>query len=124
MNLQSTRFEVLSGRVLSCALGRKPYRCVGLKDNSNINLVLYDLRKNLFCYININENLLYFANTIKLLINNLSKMLLKFIRNFDISIVLTVECWQVNCICIKCKSELSTLSSFTDAAHCVHGDIL
>jgi len=30
MKLQSTRFEVLSGRVLSCALGRKPYRCVWL----------------------------------------------------------------------------------------------
>ena len=28
--LQSTRFELLSGRVLSCTLGRKPYRCVWL----------------------------------------------------------------------------------------------
>ena len=30
MKLQSTRFELLSGRVLSCTLGRKPYRCVWL----------------------------------------------------------------------------------------------
>jgi len=30
MKLQSTRFEVLSGRVLLCALGRIPYRCVWL----------------------------------------------------------------------------------------------
>jgi len=30
MKLQSTRFEVLCGRVLSCTLGRKPYRCVWL----------------------------------------------------------------------------------------------
>ena len=29
MKLQSTRFEVLSGRVLSCTLGRKPYVDVG-----------------------------------------------------------------------------------------------
>jgi len=28
--LQSTRFELLSGRVLSCTLGRKPYRCLWL----------------------------------------------------------------------------------------------
>ena len=30
MKLQSTMFELLSGRVLSCILGRKPYRCVWL----------------------------------------------------------------------------------------------
>jgi len=30
MKLQSTRFEVLCGRVLLCTLGRKPYRCVWL----------------------------------------------------------------------------------------------
>ena len=30
MKLQSTMFELLSGRVLSCTLGRKPYRCVWL----------------------------------------------------------------------------------------------
>jgi len=35
MKLQSTRFEVLSGRVLSCALGRKPYRCVWLTEGGS-----------------------------------------------------------------------------------------
>jgi len=30
MKLQSTRFEVLCGRVLLCTLGRKPYHCVWL----------------------------------------------------------------------------------------------
>ena len=30
MKLQCTRFELFFGRVLSCTLGRKPYRCVWL----------------------------------------------------------------------------------------------
>jgi len=50
MKLQSTRFEVLSSRVLSCTLGRKPYRWVWLTGEWNRNGV-DRLERNVSCCV-------------------------------------------------------------------------